>query len=196
MEKQSNFIKTIMENDLESTEIITRFPPEPNGFLHIGHARAIITNFELAKLFNGKTNLRYDDTNPSKEDVVYVESIERDVRWLGYDPAAIYFASDYFGEMFDRAKLLIKKGLAYVDDQTAEEISKTRGDVVTPGIASPYKNRTVEENLKLFEEMQAGIYPEGSKVLRANIDMASSNMNMRDPVLYRINFESHHNTKR
>ncbi|WP_025724921.1 glutamine--tRNA ligase/YqeY domain fusion protein [Acholeplasma granularum] len=198
MKNQSNFIKTIMENDLESgkhNKIITRFPPEPNGFLHIGHARAIITNFELAKTFDGYTNLRYDDTNPSKEEEAYVRGIERDVRWLGYDPKAIYFASDYFGEMFERAKLLIKKGLAYVDDQTAEEISKTRGDVVTPGTESPYRNRSVEENLKLFEEMQEGKYEEGSKVLRAKIDMASSNMNMRDPVLYRINFEPHHNTK-
>lgn len=198
MKNQSNFIKTIMENDLESgkhDKIITRFPPEPNGFLHIGHARAIVTNFELAKVFNGRTNLRYDDTNPSKEDQVYVDAIERDIRWLGYNPAAIYFASDYFGEMFERAKLLIKKGLAYVDDQTAEEISQTRGDVVTPGIPSPYRDRTPEENLKLFEEMQAGKYPEGSKVLRAKIDMASPNMNMRDPVIYRINFTPHHNTK-
>lgn len=198
MNNQSNFIKTIMENDLESgkhDKIITRFPPEPNGFLHIGHARAIVTNFELAKVFNGRTNLRYDDTNPSKEDQVYVDAIERDVRWLGYNPAAIYFASDYFGEMFERAKLLIKKGLAYVDDQTAEEISQTRGDIVTPGIPSPYRDRTPEENLKLFEEMQAGKYPEGSKVLRAKIDMASPNMNMRDPVIYRINFTPHHNTK-
>lgn len=198
MKDQSNFIKTIMENDLESgkhDKIITRFPPEPNGFLHIGHARAIVTNFELAKVFNGRTNLRYDDTNPSKEDQVYVDAIERDVRWLGYNPAAIYFASDYFGEMFERAKLLIKKGLAYVDDQTADEISQTRGDIVTPGIPSPYRDRTPEENLKLFEEMQAGKYPEGSKVLRAKIDMASPNMNMRDPVIYRINFTPHHNTK-
>ncbi|HHX75851.1 MAG TPA: glutamine--tRNA ligase/YqeY domain fusion protein [Acholeplasmataceae bacterium] len=198
MKNQSNFIKTIMENDLESgkhDKIITRFPPEPNGFLHIGHARAIVTNFELAKVFNGRTNLRYDDTNPSKEDQVYVDAIERDIRWLGYNPAAIYFASDYFGEMFERAKLLIKKGLAYVDDQTAEEISQTRGDIVTPGIPSPYRDRTPEENLKLFEEMQAGKYPEGSKVLRAKIDMASPNMNMRDPVIYRINFTPHHNTK-
>src|SRR5690554_311907 len=197
MENQSNFIKTIMENDLESGKhktIITRFPPEPNGFLHIGHARAIITNFELAKVFNGKTNLRYDDTNPSKEDVIYVQSIERDVRWLGYDPAAIYFASSYFDQMYERAKLLIKKGLAYVDDQTPEEISKTRSDVVTPGIESPYRNRTPEENLKLFEAMQNGEFPEGSKVLRAKIDMKSTNMNMRDPVLYRINFATHHNT--
>jgi len=198
MNNQSNFIKTIMENDLESgkhDKIITRFPPEPNGFLHIGHARAIVTNFELARVFNGRTNLRYDDTNPSKEDQVYVDAIERDIRWLGYNPAAIYFASDYFGEMFERAKLLIKKGLAYVDDQTAEEISQTRGDIVTPGIPSPYRDRTPEENLKLFEEMQAGKYPEGSKVLRAKIDMASPNMNMRDPVIYRINFTPHHNTK-
>ncbi len=198
MENQSNFIKSIMEEDLKSGKhqtIITRFPPEPNGFLHIGHARAIVTNFELAKVFGGYTNLRYDDTNPSKEDEVYVRGIERDVRWLGYDPKAIYFASNYFTEMYNRAILLIKKGLAYVDDQTAEEISQTRGDVLNPGIKSPYRDRSVEENLKLFTEMQAGKYPEGSKVLRAKIDMASPNMNMRDPVIYRINFASHHNTQ-
>lgn len=198
MENQSNFIKTIMEEDLKNGKhdtIITRFPPEPNGYLHIGHARAIITNFELAKAFGGYTNLRYDDTNPSKEDEEYVRSIENDVRWLGYNPKAIYFASDYFEEMFNRAILLIKKGLAYVDDQTAEEISKTRGDVVTPGIESPYRNRSVEENLELFLNMQKGVYAEGEKVLRAKIDMASTNMNMRDPVLYRISFAYHHNTQ-
>src|SRR5690606_3158027 len=197
MENNSNFIKTIMEEDIKSgkhDEIITRFPPEPNGFLHIGHARAIVTNFELAKQFGGSTNLRYDDTNPSKEDEVYVKGILEDVRWLGYEPKGIYWASDYFEEMFNRAILLIKKGLAYVDDQSAEEIAKTRGDVVTPGIPSPYRNRSVEENIKLFMEMREGKYKEGEKVLRAKIDMASPNMNMRDPVLYRISFAVHHNT--
>ena len=198
MEMHSNFIKTIMEEDLKSGKhqtIITRFPPEPNGFLHIGHARAIVTNFELAKSFGGFTNLRYDDTNPSKEDEVYVRSILEDVKWLGYNPKAIYFASSYFGEMYERAKLLIKKGLAYVDDQTAEEIAATRGDILTPGKPSPFRNRAPEENLALFEAMEAGKFAEGEKVLRAKIDMASPNMNMRDPVLYRINFAHHHNTK-
>ena len=198
MKDQSNFIKTIMENDLESGKhdlIITRFPPEPNGYLHIGHARAIIINFELAKHFGGYTNLRFDDTNPEKEEVKFVKSIEEDVRWLGYNPKAVYFASDYFQEMFDRAVLLIKKGLAYVCDLTAEEISEYRGNVTTPGKNSPYRDRSVEENLKLFNEMKDGKYAEGEKVLRAKIDMASPNMNMRDPVIYRINYEEHHNTK-
>lgn len=198
MKDQSNFIKTIMEEDLKSGKhdtIITRFPPEPNGFLHIGHARAIIINFELAKVFGGYTNLRFDDTNPETEDEMYVKAIKRDVEWLGYTPHGIYFASNYFDEMFERAVLLIKKGLAYVDDQTAEEIQKTRGDILTPGIESPYRNRSVEENLKLFYEMRDGKYKEGEKVLRAKIDMASPNMNMRDPVLYRISFAVHHNTK-
>lgn len=198
MKDQSNFIKTIMEEDLKSGKhdtIITRFPPEPNGFLHIGHARAIIINFELAKVFGGYTNLRFDDTNPETEDEMYVKAIKRDVEWLGYTPHGIYFASNYFDEMFERAVLLIKKGLAYVDDQTAEEIQKTRGDILTPGIESPYRNRSVEENLKLFYEMRDGKYKEGEKVLRAKIDMASPNMNMRDPVLYRISFALHHNTK-
>ncbi|VEU83094.1 glutamine--tRNA ligase/YqeY domain fusion protein [Acholeplasma hippikon] len=197
MENQSNFIKSIMEEDLKTgkhSSIITRFPPEPNGFLHIGHARAIITNFELAKAFGGYTNLRYDDTNPSKEDDIYVKGILEDVKWLGYEPHGVYFASNYFTEMYERAKLLIRKGLAYVDDQTAEEIAKTRGDVVTPGIPSPYRNRSVEENLELFEAMKEGKFKEGEKVLRAKIDMASPNMNMRDPVLYRISFAHHHNT--
>lgn len=197
MKDQSNFIKTIMENDLESGKhnlIITRFPPEPNGYLHIGHARAIIINFELAKHFGGYTNLRFDDTNPEKEELKFVKSIEEDVRWLGYNPKAVYFASDYFQEMFDRAVLLIKKGLAYVCDLTAEEISEYRGNVTTPGKNSPYRNRSVEENLKLFYEMKDGKYQEGERVLRAKIDMASPNMNMRDPVIYRINYEEHHNT--
>jgi len=195
MENQSNFIKTIMEQDLESKKhdgIVTRFPPEPNGFLHIGHARAIITNFELAKTFGGYTNLRYDDTNPEKEDDVYVQSIKNDILWLGYEPKDIYFASDYFDEMYDRAIILIKKGLAYVDFQSPEEMAKNRGDVNTPGVESPYRYTGVEENLKIFEDMRAGKYKEGECVLRAKIDMASPNMNMRDPAIYRIVYAHHH----
>jgi glutaminyl-tRNA synthetase len=197
MKDQSNFIKTIMIQDLESgkhKEILTRFPPEPNGFLHIGHARALIINFELAALFNGKTNLRFDDTNPEAEDVRYVNSIIEDINWLGFKPDKVLYASDYFQEMYERAVLLIKRGLAYVDDQTAEEISATRGNVTTPGVNSPYRDRTVEENLKLFNEMKEGKYAEGEKVLRAKIDMASPNMNMRDPVIYRITFAEHYRT--
>lgn len=197
MEKISNFITTIIEADLESgkhKEIITRFPPEPNGFLHIGHARAIITDFESAKQYGGTTNLRYDDTNPSKEDDVYVKSILEDIRWLGYEPNRILFASDYFGEMYDRAVLLIKKGLAYVDHSTAEQIGKDRGNLQTPGKESPYRNRSVEENLRLFNDMREGKFKEGECVLRAKIDMTSPNMNMRDPVIYRISFAEHHNT--
>ena len=197
MENTSNFIKTIIEADLASgkhDEIITRFPPEPNGFLHIGHARAIITDFESAIQYGGYTNLRYDDTNPSKEDDVYVKAILEDIRWLGYEPKNVYFASDYFEEMYDRAVLLIKKGLAYVDHSTPEEMAKDRGNVTTPGKPSPYRMRSVEENLKLFEEMRAGKFKEGECVLRAKIDMASPNMNLRDPALYRISYAEHHNT--
>jgi glutaminyl-tRNA synthetase len=197
MKDQSNFIKTIMIQDLESgkhKEILTRFPPEPNGFLHIGHARALTINFELTALFNGKTNLRFDDTNPEAEDVRYVNSIIEDINWLGFKPDKVLYASDYFQEMYERAVLLIKRGLAYVDDQTAEEISATRGNVTTPGVNSPYRDRTVEENLKLFNEMKEGKYAEGEKVLRAKIDMASPNMNMRDPVIYRITFAEHYRT--
>lgn len=197
MKDQSNFIKTIMIQDLESgkhKEILTRFPPEPNGFLHIGHARALTINFELTALFNGKTNLRFDDTNPEEEDVRYVNSIIEDINWLGFKPDKVLYASDYFQEMYERAVLLIKRGLAYVDDQTAEEISATRGNVTTPGVNSPYRDRTVEENLKLFNEMKEGKYAEGEKVLRAKIDMASPNMNMRDPVIYRITFAEHYRT--
>ncbi len=199
MDKISNFITSIIESDLESgkhKEIITRFPPEPNGFLHIGHARAIITDFESARQYGGSTNLRYDDTNPSKEDDVYVKSILEDIRWLGYEPKRILFASNYFEEMYERAIVLIKKGLAYVDHSTAEEIARNRGNLQTPGIESPYRNRTVEENLKLFEDMRAGKFSEGECVLRAKIDMTSPNMNMRDPVIYRISFAEHHNTGR
>ncbi|HAX01968.1 MAG: glutamine--tRNA ligase [Tenericutes bacterium GWC2_34_14] len=197
MEKISNFITTIIESDLESgkhDEIVTRFPPEPNGFLHIGHARAIITDFESARQYNGYTNLRYDDTNPSKEDDVYVRSILEDIRWLGYEPKNILFASDYFEEMYERAVLLIKKGLAYVDHSTPEQMAKDRGNLQTPGVPSAYRNRSVEENLKLFNDMREGKFKEGECVLRAKIDMTSPNMNMRDPALYRISYAEHHNT--
>ncbi|VEU79593.1 glutamine--tRNA ligase/YqeY domain fusion protein [Haploplasma axanthum] len=198
MENQSNFIKTIMEQDLESgkhKKIVTRFPPEPNGFLHIGHARAIIQNFELAKHFGGYTNLRYDDTNPAKEEDKYVKSIREDIEWLGYTPANVYFASDYFEEMYNRAIILIKKGLAYVDNSTPEQIAEDRGSLGVAGKLSPYRNRSIEENLELFEKMRNGEFKEGECVLRAKIDMASPNMNMRDPILYRISYAHHHNTK-
>lgn len=198
MNETSNFIKTIIKNDLETgkvNKVITRFPPEPNAYLHIGHARAIITNFEIAKEFNGYTNLRYDDTNPAQEDVEFVEAIERDIRWLGYEPKNIFYGSDYFEKTYEKAILLIKKGLAYVDDLSQEEISKYRGSLTEPGINSPYRNRSIEENLRLFEGMRNGEFKEGEKVLRAKIDMASPNINMRDPVLYRIMYISHHQTK-
>ncbi|MGB4501092.1 MAG: glutamine--tRNA ligase/YqeY domain fusion protein [Natronincolaceae bacterium] len=193
----SNFIRNIVIQDLESgkhSEIITRFPPEPNGYLHIGHAKSIVLNFELADEFNGKTYLRFDDTNPTKEEAEYVESIKEDVKWLGFQWDALYFASDYFQEMYERAILLIKKGLAYVDDLSAEEIREYRGTLTEPGKESPYRNRTVEENLDLFERMRKGEFEDGTRVLRAKIDMASPNINMRDPVIYRILHESHHNT--
>jgi glutaminyl-tRNA synthetase len=193
----SNFLKNIIIEDLKSgavKEIITRFPPEPNGYLHIGHAKAICINFELADEFNGKTNLRFDDTNPLKEDEEYVKAIQEDVKWLGFEWDGLYFASDYFEEMYQRAVLLIKKGKAYVDDLSAEEIRETRGTLTEPGKESPYRNRTVEENLDLFERMRKGEFKDGEKVLRAKIDMASPNINLRDPVLYRIAHAKHHNT--
>jgi glutaminyl-tRNA synthetase len=193
----SNFIKNIMIEDLESgkvKEVVTRFPPEPNGYLHIGHAKSICINFELADEFKGRTNLRFDDTNPVKEDIEYVESIKRDVQWLGFEWDGLFFASDYFGQMYDRALLLIRKGLAYVDDQTAEQIRETRGTLTSPGQESPYRNRSVEENLDLFHRMRDGEFPDGAKVLRAKIDMTSGNINMRDPVLYRVLHAHHHNT--
>jgi len=193
----SNFIKNIVVQDLESgkhKEIITRFPPEPNGYLHIGHAKSIVLNFELADEFNGKTNLRFDDTNPTKEDTEYVESIKEDVKWLGFDWDQLLFASDYFEEMYNRAVLLIKKGLAYVDDLSAEEIREHRGTLKEPGKDSPYRNRSVEESLDLFDRMRKGEFKDGAKVLRAKIDMSSPNMNMRDPVIYRIVHANHHNT--
>ncbi len=193
----SNFISTTIENHLKEgkyKEVITRFPPEPNGYLHIGHIRAITLDFEMAKLFNGKTNLRFDDTNPTKEDIEFVNSIKEDINWLGYKWDNLFWASNYFDELYNRAIILIKKGLAYVDDQSAEEISRTRGTLTEPGIESPFRNRSIEENLSLFERMKNKEFPEGSKVLRAKIDMASPNMNMRDPVIYRITYTSHHNT--
>ena len=195
MAEITNFIKTKMEMDLASgkvSEIVTRFPPEPNAYLHIGHARALVTNFELAKCFNGKTNLRFDDTNPVKEDASFVEAIKNDIKWLGYDPANVFFGSDYFDEQYELAKKLIRKGLAYVCDLSAEEVNKYRGSLSTPGIESPYRNRSVEENLQLFENMKNGMYKDGEKTLRAKIDMASPNINMRDPVLYRIIHINHH----
>lgn len=193
----SNFIKKIVVEDIQSEkhkEIITRFPPEPNGYLHIGHAKSIVLNFELADEFKGKTNLRFDDTNPTKEDTEYVESIKEDIKWLGYQWDNLYFASDYFEEMYNRAVLLIKKGLAFVCDLNGEEIREHRGTLTKPGKESPYRNRTVEENLDLFARMRNGEFKDGEKVLRAKIDMSSPNINMRDPIIYRISHTEHHNT--
>lgn len=193
----SNFIRNIVKEDVESgkvKEVVTRFPPEPNGYLHIGHAKSIVLNFELADEFNGRTHLRFDDTNPLKEDREFVDSIIEDVKWLGFEWDGLYFASDYFEEMYNRAVLLIKKGLAYVDDLSQEEIREMRGTLTEPGKESPYRNRSVEENLDLFERMRKGEFKDGEKVLRAKIDMASPNINMRDPVIYRISHATHHNT--
>ncbi|GAE28580.1 glutaminyl-tRNA synthetase [Halalkalibacter wakoensis JCM 9140] len=193
----SNFIRNIIKEDLGSGKrdhVITRFPPEPNGYLHIGHAKSIVINFDLAAEFNGKTNLRFDDTNPLKEDTEYVHAIKEDVQWLGYDWDGLYFASDYFQEMYERAVLLIKKGKAYVDDLTQEEIREYRGTLTEPGKDSPYRDRTIEENLDLFERMRSGEFQNGEKVLRAKIDMSSPNINLRDPVIYRISHATHHNT--
>ena len=193
-----NFIEEIIDEDLAEgryEKICTRFPPEPNGYLHIGHAKSILLNYGLAQEYNGDFNLRFDDTNPTKEKIEFVESIKKDVEWLGADFGdRLYFASDYFGIMYDKAVLLIKKGLAYVCDLSAEEIREYRGTLKEPGKNSPYRDRSIEENLKLFTEMKEGVYPDGSKVLRAKIDMSAPNINMRDPVLYRIARLSHHNT--
>lgn len=193
----SNFIRNIIIDDLESgktSKVITRFPPEPNGYLHIGHAKSICLNFSLADEFNGETNLRFDDTNPIKEDTEYVESIKEDVKWLGFDWDNLFFASNYFDTMYEKAVLLIKKGKAYVCDLTPEEIKEYRGSLTEPGKDSPYRNRSVEENLNLFERMKNGEFKDGEKVLRAKIDMASPNINMRDPIIYRIAHSTHHNT--
>ncbi len=197
MAELSNFIKTIMESDLKEgrvKNIVTRFPPEPNAYLLIGHARAIVMNFELAKMFNGKTNLRFDDTNPTKEGVEYVEAIKKDIEWLGYKPDNIVYGSNYFEETYQRAILLIKKGKAYVCDLTQDEIAKYRGTLTEGGKDSPYRNRSIAENLDLFERMRKGEFKDGSRVLRAKIDMQSPNINMRDPVMYRILHAHHHNT--
>lgn len=194
-----NFIQEIIEKDLETKKygdkVYTRFPPEPNGYLHIGHAKSLCLNFLTAAKYGGKCNLRYDDTNPVKEDVEYVDAIEEDVKWLGLQWDKRLWASDYFDTMYDAAVELIKKGKAFVCDLTGEEIKEYRGTLTQPGKESPYRNRTVEENLRLFEEMKEGKYKDGEKVLRAKIDMASPNINMRDPIIYRIAHVSHHNTK-
>jgi glutaminyl-tRNA synthetase len=193
----SNFIKNIVVEDLKSghvQEIVTRFPPEPNGYLHIGHAKSICLNFELADEFKGRTNLRFDDTNPLKEDTEYVESIQEDVRWLGFEWDDLRFASDYFEELYNRAVLLIKKGKAYVCDLTAEQMREYRGTLTEPGKESPNRSRSAEENLDLFTRMRAGEFKDGERVLRAKIDMASPNITLRDPVLYRIAHTHHHRT--
>ncbi|MFA6705956.1 MAG: glutamine--tRNA ligase/YqeY domain fusion protein [Bacteroidales bacterium] len=192
-----NFLEEIIENDLKNgvhKSIITRFPPEPNGYLHIGHAKSICLNFGLAKKYGGKTNLRFDDTNPIKEDVEYVDSIKEDINWLGFQWANEFYASDYFEQLYSWALVLIKKELAYVDDQTLEEIRLNRGTVQIAGKDSPYRNRSVEENLRLFEQMRDGKYADGEKILRAKIDMAHPNMHMRDPIMYRILHADHHRT--
>lgn len=192
-----NFIEEIVAGDLKSGKhksITTRFPPEPNGYLHIGHAKSICLNFGIAKKYGGKTNLRFDDTNPVKEDTEYVDSIKEDIKWLGFQWAEEHYASDYFEQLYQWACDLIKKGLAYVDDQSLEEMRENRGTVQTPGKNSPYRDRSVEENLNLFERMRNGEFPDGSKTLRAKIDMAHPNMHMRDPIMYRILHTSHHRT--
>ena len=196
-EKKNNFLEEIIEADLAAGKfdsIITRFPPEPNGYLHLGHAKSLCINFGLAQKYGGKTNLRYDDTNPTKEDVEYVDAIKEDIKWLGFQWAEERYASDYFDQLYAWAEQLIERGLAYVDDQTLEEMRATRGTVETPGTDSPWRNRSVEENLRLFREMKAGKYPDGAKVLRAKIDMAHPNMMFRDPILYRIKHAHHHRT--
>ena len=197
MTESKNFIEDIIDGDLASgkvKEVYTRFPPEPNGYLHVGHAKSLCINFGIASKYNGKCNLRFDDTNPAKEDEEYVESIKRDIEWLGFKWDKLLFASDYFDVMYECAIKLIKKGKAYVCDLSAEEIKNTRGTLTQPGTESPYRNRSVEENLRLFEGMKNGEFADGSKVLRAKIDMASPNLNMRDPVIYRVLHATHHNT--
>lgn len=197
--KSLNFIENAINEDLKEDliegKVITRFPPEPNGYLHIGHAKSICLNFGLAEAFKGKCNLRFDDTNPETEETEYVESIKEDIHWLGFDwEEREYFASDYFEQLYAFAVKIIKKGLAYVDDQSAEEVSATRGTPTRPGKESLYRNRSVKENLELFQKMKSGVFPDGSKVLRAKIDMASPNMHLRDPALYRIKHKTHHRT--
>ncbi|HTF30841.1 MAG TPA: glutamine--tRNA ligase/YqeY domain fusion protein [Flavitalea sp.] len=196
-EKSLNFLEEIIEKDLAEGKyksIVTRFPPEPNGYLHIGHSKSICLNFGLSKQFGGKTNLRFDDTNPVTEETEYVDSIKNDIRWLGYEWAEELYASDYFDQLYEFAVKLIKKGLAYVDDLNPEEIARLKGTPTEPGKDSPFRSRSIEENLALFADMRAGKYPDGAKVLRAKIDMASPNMHLRDPLLYRIKHAHHHRT--
>lgn len=196
-DKSLNFLEEIVEQDLSSrkyTSIITRFPPEPNGYLHIGHSKSICLNFGLAAKYGGSTNLRFDDTNPVTEDTEYVESIKADIQWLGFNWSNEYYASDYFGQLYQYAVQLIQKGLAYVDDSTSEEIADLKGTPTEPGKDSTFRNRSIEENMQLFEEMKSGKYKDGEKVLRAKIDMAHTNMLMRDPIIYRIKHAHHHRT--
>lgn len=197
-ERSLNFIEEIIEEDIRTDKhggrVLTRFPPEPNGYLHIGHAKSICLNFGLAKKYNGSTNLRFDDTNPVTEDTEYVDSIKEDVKWLGFQWAKELYTSDYFDQLYDFALILIKKGLAYVDDSSAEEIAKGKGTPTQAGTPNKYRSRSIEENLQLFEDMKDGKYADGEKVLRAKIDLASSNMHMRDPIIYRIKHAHHHRT--
>ncbi len=197
-ERSLNFLEQIVEDDIANGvnggRVLTRFPPEPNGYLHIGHAKSICLNFGLAQKYNGQTNLRFDDTNPITEDTEYVESIKADIQWLGFQWANEFYASDYFEQLYNFAVELIKKGLAYVDDSSAAEIAALKGTPTEPGKNSPYRDRSVEENLQLFADMRAGKYPDGAKVLRAKVDMASPNMHLRDPLMYRIKHAHHHRT--
>ncbi|MHC8948487.1 glutamine--tRNA ligase/YqeY domain fusion protein [Sphingobacterium hungaricum] len=197
-EKPLNFIEEIIEKDLESGKhngrVLTRFPPEPNGYLHIGHAKSICLNFGLGQKYNGKTNLRFDDTNPVTEDTEYVDSIKYDINWLGFEWAEELYTSDYFGQLYDFAVKLIENDLAYVDDSSSEEIASAKGTPTEPGTPTPYRSRSIEENLKLFQEMKDGKYADGEKVLRAKIDLANPNMHLRDPLLYRIKHAHHHRT--
>ncbi len=197
-ERSLNFLEEIIENDIAAGKnngrVHTRFPPEPNGYLHIGHATSICLNFGLAKKYNGKCNLRFDDTNPVTEETEYVESIKNDIKWLGFQWDNEFYASDYFDKLYEFAVTLIKKGLAYVDDSTAEQIAATKGSTIAPGTDSPFRNRSTEENLQLFEEMKNGKYKDGEKTLRAKIDMAHPNLLLRDPLMYRIKHEHHHRT--
>jgi len=197
-ERSLNFLEEIVEEDINAGtnggRVLTRFPPEPNGYLHIGHAKSICLNFGLALKYNGKTNLRFDDTNPAKEETEYVDSIKTDIKWLGFEWANELYASDYFDQLYDFAVTLIKKELAYVDDSTAEEIAAQKGTPTEPGTPNQYRSRGVDENLQLFAEMKAGKYPDGAKVLRAKVDLASPNMHLRDPLMYRIKHTHHHRT--
>ncbi len=195
--RASNFIEDFVEEDLASgrtEKVHTRFPPEPNGYLHIGHAKALCIDFSIARKYGGKCNLRFDDTNPTKEDTEFVNAIQQDIRWLGYEWENLYYASDFFGRLYEIAQDMIRKGVAYVDDQTAEEMRKNRGTLTTPGVNSPYRDRSVEENLDLFRRMKEGEFADGSRVLRAKIDMSSPNVLMRDPTMYRILRHHHHRT--